>query len=142
MNKYAVIAVGGKQYTVREGEVLEVQKLASSESKVEFDQVLLVVDGDNVQVGTPAIADLIVHGTFVENKKGDKVQVFKYKSKSKYRKLNGARQMYSYVKIDSIGTARPKAAAARQETAAPKTEKKAAAKPAVKKTPAKKSAVK
>lgn len=128
MNKYAVISVGDKQYTVRVGEVLEVQKLDGAAGTVIFDQVLLVVDGETVRIGTPTVQGMSVTATYIEDKKGDKVQVFKYKSKSKYRKLRGARQTYSYLKIDAIGTPEKK-------TAAPKAEKAAPKKPAVKKSP-------
>lgn len=132
--KYAIIEVGSKQYKVQEGQVVEVQKL-ESRGPVIFDRVLLVADGDNVQVGTPAVEGVKVYATYVEDKKGVKLQVFKYKSKSKYRKMRGARQTYSYLKIDSIGT-KPTV-----KTEVAKAEKKTVAKkPAAKKTPAKKAA--
>jgi len=114
MDKYALIAVGGKQYKVTEGQTLEVQKLEVENGKnIVFDQVLLLVDGDKIEVGTPTVSGVSVYATYLEDKKGDKVQVFKYKSKSRYRKMQGARQSYSYLKIDSIGkktkAAKPKA---------------------------------
>lgn len=136
MNKYAVIEVGGKQYQVSVGEVLEIQKLAGASGTVTFDQVLLVVDGDKVEVGTPTVPGLTVTASYVEDKKGEKVQVFKYKSKSKYRKMRGARQTYSYLKIDAIGAPEKKAA---PKATKPVAKKPAAKKPAAKKTVAKKA---
>lgn len=143
--KYAIIEVGTKQYQVQEGDVLEVQKM-DVQGEVVLDRVLMVVDGDKVEVGTPTVDGLKVYASYVEDKKGEKVQVFKYKSKSKYRKLRGARQTYSYLKIQGIGS---KPVAKKAETA-PKAEmievaekpakKLAAKKPAAKKAPAKKAA--
>lgn len=140
--KYAIIEVGTKQYKVQEGQVVEVQKM-DSRGEVVFDRVLLVVEGDNVTVGTPTVADMKVYATYVEDKKGIKLQVFKYKSKSKYRKMRGARQTYSYLKIDSIGT-KP---AAKAEKKVEKVTKEASVsakavtkKATTKKTPAKKAA--
>lgn len=135
MNKYAVISVGDKQYTVKVGQVLEVQKLDGVNGTVTFDQVLLVVDGDSVQVGTPTVSGMTVSATYIEDKKGEKVQVFKYKSKSKYRKLRGARQIYSYLKIDAIGLPEKKSEA----KTAPKAAKASPKKPAAKKVSAAKA---
>ena len=140
MNKYAVIEVGGKQYQVSVGEVLEIQKLAGASGTVTFDQVLLVVDGDKVEVGTPTVPGLTVTASYVEDKKGEKVQVFKYKSKSKYRKMRGARQTYSHLKIDAIGAPEKKIAAKLSSTKkSDSTKSRSAGKPAAKKTVAKKA---
>lgn len=134
MNKYAVIEIGTKQYSVKVGEVLEVQKLDGAEGTVIFDQVLLVVDGDKIEVGTPTVAGMTVTADFVEEKKGEKIQVFKYKSKSKYRKMRGSRQTYTYLKITAIGA--PETKKPGEKKAEPSTP---AAKPTVKKTAAPKA---
>lgn len=126
MQKSAIIAFGGKQYSVKVGDVLEVQKLQGASGQIVFDQVLLIVDGDQVEIGTPTISGLTVTATFIEEKKGEKLQVFKYKSKSKYRKLRGARQTYTYLKIDAIG--QPEKKAVKTKSVAPKKAKPAAAK--------------
>lgn len=107
MTNYAIIEIGTKQYKVQVGEILEVQKLADARGEMEFDKVLLTKDGDSIVVGSPYIKDVKVYATFIEDKKGEKLDVFKYKSKSKYRKMRGSRQTYSYLKIDSIGTTKP-----------------------------------
>ena len=103
--KYAVIQSGGKQYQVHEGEVLLVEKLAASVSPIVFDQVLLVVDGDKIELGTPILPNLKVYASLVSEVKGTKIEVFKFKSKSRYRKHTGHRQKYTQIKIESIGEA-------------------------------------
>ena len=99
---YAVIATGGKQYKVSEGDVIRVEKLgAEADEKVTFDQVLLVSDSD-VKVGNPTVADASVEATVLSNGKAKKVIVYKYKRKTGYHKKNGHRQAYTEVKIDKI----------------------------------------
>lgn len=135
--KYAVIQTGGKQYRVKEGEVLEVELLNVASGQVVFDQVLLNVNEDKVEVGMPTLAGMKVYASVISELKADKVQVFKYKSKSRYRKLRGHRQQYAQIKIDSIGL-EPKAVVAKKEAAPAKAV--AAKKPAVKKAVTKKAA--
>ena len=99
---YAVIATGGKQYKVSEGDVIRVEKLgAEADEKVTFDQVLLVSDAD-VKVGEPTVAGASVEGTVLSNGRAKKVIVYKYKRKTGYHKKNGHRQYYTEVKIDKI----------------------------------------
>lgn len=100
--QYAVIATGGKQYQVSVGSVVNVEKLVA-EQEIVFDQVLLVVDDDKIEMGTPTVAGIKVYATKVADVKGDKIEVFKYKSKSRYRKHTGHRQTYTQVKIMAIG---------------------------------------
>jgi large subunit ribosomal protein L21 len=134
--KYAVIKTGGKQYRVAEGETLQVEKLNVEKGEVTFSEVLLMVDGEKVELGTPTLEGVNVYANVVAEVKGDKIEVFKYKSKSRYRKHTGHRQQYSQITITGIGGKPTKAAA-------PKAEKPAkAAKPAAKKAPAKKAPVK
>ncbi len=99
---YAIIATGGKQYKVQEGDVIKVEKLgAEAGSEVTFDQVLLVGDGE-VKVGTPTVEGASVKATVVAEGKGKKVIVYRYKRKTGYHKKNGHRQPYTQVKIDKI----------------------------------------
>jgi len=109
--KYAVIKTGGKQYKVTEGQVIEVELLESTDQTFIFEEVLLVVDGDNVQIGTPTVAGMKVYADVVAEVKGDKIEVFKYKSKSRYRKHTGHRQKYTQVKINGIGVKKASAVA-------------------------------
>ena len=102
--KYAVIKNGGSQYKVAEGQVIEVELLESSDKTFVFDQVLLAVDGDKVELGTPTVAGLKVYGELIADIKGKKIEVLKYKSKSRYRKHTGHRQKYTQLKITGIGT--------------------------------------
>ena len=98
---YAIIATGGKQYKVSEGDVIKVEKLdAEAGSVVTFDQVI-AVKGDELKVGE-AVANATVTATVMDQGKGKKVIVYKYKRKSGYHKKNGHRQAYTAVKIDKI----------------------------------------
>lgn len=98
---YAIIATGGKQYKVSEGDVISVEKLGLEEgATVTFDEVL-AVSGDKLLVGDD-VKSASVTATVVENGRGKKVIVYKYKRKSGYHKKNGHRQAYTKVKIDAI----------------------------------------
>ena len=100
---YAVIVSGGKQYKVSEGDVIRVEKLEVEEgAKITFDQVLLLNDG-SLKIGTPTVVNAKVSGTVLQNGKGKKVIVYRYKRKSGYHKKNGHRQLFTEVKIDKIG---------------------------------------
>lgn len=99
---YAIIATGGKQYKVNEGDVIKVEKLdAEVGAKITFDEVLLV-GGDAVKVGTPTVDGAKVEASVVSEGKSKKVIVYKYKPKTGYHKKNGHRQQFTQVKIDSI----------------------------------------
>ena len=127
---YAVIETGGKQYRVQEGDVITVEKLnLEAGQAVTFDKVLVLGEGKDVKVGTPYL-DAAVTGTVVENGKGQKVIIFKYKAKKDYRKKQGHRQPYTLVEITSIAGKAAPAAAAKEE--APVEEKKAVKKPSLK----------
>ena len=98
---YAIIATGGKQYKVSEGDVIYVEKLDVEEgATVTFDQVLAVSDAD-LKVGAD-VASSNVTATVVEQGRARKVIVYKYKRKTGYHKKNGHRQAYTKVKIDKI----------------------------------------
>ncbi|HIS47525.1 MAG TPA: 50S ribosomal protein L21 [Candidatus Scybalocola faecigallinarum] len=99
---YAIIATGGKQYKVAEGDIIRVEKLGvEAGESVTFDQVL-VVSGDDVKVGNPTVEGASVSATVVGEVKGKKVIVYKYKRKTGYHKKNGHRQAYTKVKIEKI----------------------------------------
>ena len=100
---YAVIRSGGKQYTVRPGDSLNVEKLDGEVgSQVELTDVLMVADGDTVSVGAPSVAGAKVVAEVVEHGKGKKVVVFKYKPKIRYRKRTGHRQQFTRLAIKDI----------------------------------------
>lgn len=100
---YAVIKTGGKQYRVSEGDILRVEKLdAEQGAAIEFDQVLLVSDGDDVKIGAPVLDGSKVIAEVVETGKGDKVRIVKFKRRQNYRRMKGHRQPYTEVKITGI----------------------------------------
>ena len=100
---YAIVATGGKQYKVREGEILRIEKIPGEVgSPISFDQVLMVSDGDAVSIGRPALDGAAVTARIVEQGKAGKLIVFKYKRRKRYRRKQGHRQSYTAVKIDAI----------------------------------------
>src|SRR3989338_3480351 len=102
-NKLAVIKTGGKQYKVSEGDKIRVEKLFKKEgSMVSFPEILLYVDGGNVDVGTPVVSGASVEGKVLGECKSDKVTVFKYKKRKRYSKKKGHRQQYTQVEITTI----------------------------------------
>ena len=99
---YAIIATGGKQYKVAEGDILNVEKLGvEAGEKVTFDNVLAVRD-DNAMKVAADVAGASVEATVIENGRAKKVIVYKYKRKTGYHKKNGHRQQYTKVQIDKI----------------------------------------
>ncbi|MCI8373526.1 MAG: 50S ribosomal protein L21 [Lachnospiraceae bacterium] len=99
---YAIIATGGKQYKVSEGDIIKVEKLgAEAGETVVFDQVLAVNNGE-LKVGAPTVDSAKVTATVVEEGRNRKVIVYKYKRKTGYHKKNGHRQAFTKVKIESI----------------------------------------
>jgi large subunit ribosomal protein L21 len=100
---YAIIETGGKQYRVQEGDTLFIEKIeATAGETVEFDKVLVVSNEGKLSVGTPFVAGAKVEASVVEQGKGKKVIVFKYKSKKDYRKKQGHRQPHTKIKIEKI----------------------------------------
>ena len=100
---YAIVDSGGKQYKVREGEILRVEKLTGEVGdSVSFDKILMFSDGDQVNIGTPLLEDVTVNGHIVEQGKAKKIIVFKYKRRKRYRRKQGHRQQFTAVKVDSI----------------------------------------
>ena len=100
---YAIVEIAGKQFKVAQNQEIFVHQLAGKEGdKVNFDKVLLVDNGGSVKVGTPTVAGASVAATILGNQKGDKVIVFKKKSRKGYKVKNGFRLSYTKIKIDSI----------------------------------------
>lgn len=100
---YAVILTGGKQYRVKAGDVLAIEKLDLEPGrKAQFDRVLLIEDGGTVQVGTPVLDNAMVLGLVLENFKDEKVLVFKKKRRKQYRRTRGHRQQLTKVRITRI----------------------------------------
>ncbi len=138
---YAVIVTGGKQYRVRKGETVRVERLAVEEgAKIEFDRVLMVGEGEEVQVGTPFVKGSKVSGKVKTHGRDRKIKVIKFKRRKNYLRTQGHRQSYTDVEITSIagaGTAKaPEAAAAKEaapvaetKTDEPRADKPEAAKP-------------
>ena len=101
---YAVLQSGGKQYKVEPGAVVKLEKLPGAVGdKVELGQVLLVGDGDQVQVGQPVLDGTLVTGKIVEQGRHRKILVFKHKRRKDYRKKQGHRQSYTAVLVQGIG---------------------------------------
>ena len=100
---YAVIKSGGKQHRVQEGEYLRLEKLevATGES-VDFDEVLMVADGDNVKIGTPLVEGGKVTAEILSHGRADKVKIIKFNRRKHSRKQMGHRQWFTEVKITSI----------------------------------------
>lgn len=101
---FAIIETGGKQYKVAAGDSLKVEKLAEAKAKGEvvFDKVLLMADGEKVQIGNPYLKGATVTAKFEEEGRAKKITVIKYKAKSRYRIKNGHRQPFTKVKIEKI----------------------------------------
>ena len=99
---YAIIATGGKQYKVAEGDIIRVEKLGAEDgAEITFDDVIAVQNDTELLFGD-AVKNAAVKATVVKNDKAKKVVVYRYKRKSGYHKKNGHRQPYTEVKIDSI----------------------------------------
>ncbi len=114
---YAIIEACGRQYKVAEGDVVFFEKLDTEEGKkVTFSDVVLVADGDKVEVGSPFVKGAKVEGKVVAHGKGKKIVVFKYKPKKNYRRKQGHRQPYTKVEITAVKVAVAKKAAKAEET--------------------------
>ncbi len=99
MEMFAVIETGGKQYIVKEGDIIKVEKLPDEEkSEITFDKVLMVGD----KVGSPYVENAKVEGRILKTAKAKKIIVFKFKRRKGYKRKKGHRQWYSEVKITKI----------------------------------------
>ena len=132
---YAVFKSGGKQHRVQEGDTVRLEKLEVAEGEaVEFDEVLLVGEGESVSVGAPFVSGSLVSAEVVSHGRGDKVKILKFRRRKHHMKQAGHRQWYTDVKITGIAASGAKPAAKAEKTApAPKAETAASAeKPATK----------
>ena len=100
---YAVIATGGKQYKVTQGETLRVEKLEGEEgSTVKLDNVLMVADGDKVEVGSPTLDKASVTAKITAHGRGDKVEIIKFRRRKHSRRQMGHRQSYTEIEVTEI----------------------------------------
>jgi len=100
---YAIVESGGRQYRAEEGHSFSVEKLPYEVGdKVELGNVLLIADGDSVHVGQPTVGGATVKATVVEQYRGKKILVWKYRAKQRYRRRRGHRQDYTRLRIDEI----------------------------------------
>ncbi len=103
MSNFAVIETGGKQYKVTTGSKIKVEKLAGEAgSTITFDKVLLTADGANAKIGTPYVSGGAVEGKVVRQARDRKKIVFRYHSKTRYRKRKGHRQHFTEIEITKI----------------------------------------
>lgn len=105
-SKLAVIKTGGKQYLVGEGQVIKIEKLdpksVGKDGKITFDEVLMISEGDKVNIGTPNLEKAKVEAELVEEGRDKKVSVVRYRSKSRHFVRNGHRQPFMRVRISKI----------------------------------------
>jgi large subunit ribosomal protein L21 len=100
---YAIVQSCGKQYKVAAGDKINVEYLGTDKGKeIELSNVLFISDGHDVIVGNPTIKDAMVNATCLDHGKGDKIVVFKYKNKTRYRKKTGHRQLFTTLQINNI----------------------------------------
>ena len=101
---YAVIKTGGKQYKIKSGEILKVEKLTDSKpnSKIEFKEVLAYGDDKIIELGAPTVAGAKVEAELIKNKKNRTVLVFKKRRRQNSRRKNGHRQQFSLIRINKI----------------------------------------
>ena len=101
---YAVVKTGGKQYKVTVGEKLNVEQIpAELDSQIELTEVLMIADGDKVQVGAPFVSGAKVVAKVVEHGRGEKIRIFKMRRRKHYQKRQGHRQNFTQIEIVSIG---------------------------------------
>lgn len=101
--KFAVVKISNHQYKVVEGEELDVQKIEGKKGdNLKFDEILLKVDNDKIEIGQPLVKSSSVSAEIVDQIKGEKVKVFKFKAKSRYRKTMGHRQNLTKIKVTKI----------------------------------------
>jgi large subunit ribosomal protein L21 len=104
-NVYAIVESGGRQYRAEVGHTIQTEKLPQDVGEtVTLDRVLLVADGEKTVIGTPIVSGASVQATVVDQFRGDKILVLKYKPKNRYRVRQGHRQHYTRLRIDEIVT--------------------------------------
>ncbi len=112
--KYAVVTSGGKQYKVVQGQVLDIDKIqAEPGSEYVLENVLLTVDGEDVQIGAPFLTNVTVGAKVLEQVKGDKLRIAKFKAKARYRKVQGFRAQLTRIEITGLSTKNEKKTASK-----------------------------
>lgn len=102
---HAVVKTGGKQYRIQEGDTLRVEKLDADEgSNITLEQVLLIADGDNIQIGAPYVKGGSISATVKSHGRGKKINIIKLRRRKHYRKRMGHRQYFTELHIDTIST--------------------------------------
>ncbi len=100
---YAVVKTGGREYRVSKGDLIQVEKLEGKVGdQVELKDVLMVSKEGEAQFGTPLLADVVIKGEIVQEKKGEKVLTYKMKRRKNYRRFKGHRQTYTMLKVNDI----------------------------------------
>ena len=101
---YAIIQTGGKQYKVKSGEILKIEKLADSkpDTKIEFNDILAYGDDKIIEIGTPLVQGSKVEANLIKNSKNRTILIFKKRRRQNSRRKNGHRQEYSLIKINKI----------------------------------------
>ena len=101
---YAVIKTGGKQYKVKSGEIIKIEKLPDSkpETKIEFNEILAYGDDKSIEIGTPNVEGAKVEANLIKNSKNRTILIFKKRRRQNSRRKNGHRQQYSMIKINKI----------------------------------------
>lgn len=99
---YAIIETGGKQYKVEPGKLIDIEKISSNVGEKVTFNVLALINGKDTKIGTPTVPNISVKGQLVENKKNDKVIVYKMRPKKHYKRKRGHRQIFSRILIESI----------------------------------------
>ena len=101
---YAVIKTGGKQYKVKSGEILKIEKLPDSkpDTKIEFNEILAYGDDKSIEIGTPNVEGAKVEANLIKNSKNRTILIFKKRRRQNSRRKNGHRQQYSMIKINKI----------------------------------------
>ncbi len=100
---YAMVEIKGKQYKAEEGAVLKVDRIdGENGDSIDFDSVLLLKKDDSVKIGTPYVKGAMVKTTLEESKKGKKVVIIKFRKRKGYRRKQGHRETYSYLKVQEI----------------------------------------
>jgi len=103
IDNYAVIQTGGKQYRVREGDTIRVEALDGNDGEsIELNDVLMVSNKGKVELGSPSVKGAKVTAEVVGQGKGKKIVIYKYKPKTRYRRKNGHRQLYTDLRITGI----------------------------------------
>jgi len=101
---YAVIQTGGKQYKVKSGEILKIEKLPNSktDTKIEFNEILAYGDNKTIEIGTPTVLGAKVEANLIKNSKNRTILIFKKRRRQNSRRKNGHRQEYSMIRINKI----------------------------------------